>query len=132
MELQLVIAEKPEGVDFATNLQRLFDSASPYLSPAALTQLRSTWFTGDPPQPPQRQYCSWQFEALQPAAPRDVVPVANRPFGMNLIGHVFEMFGIGEDIRMAARALQAVICTVAWSPTLLPSVRPAVIALSSL
>jgi len=29
-----------------------------------------------------------------------------RPFGVNLIGHAFETFGIGNDIRMAARALQ--------------------------
>lgn len=28
-----------------------------------------------------------------------------RPFGVNLIGHAFDVFGIGEDIRMAARAL---------------------------
>ena len=31
----------------------------------------------------------------------------NRPFGVNLIGHAFEVFGIGEDVRMAARALKA-------------------------
>jgi len=30
-----------------------------------------------------------------------------RPFGVNLIGHAFDVFGIGEDIRMAARALLA-------------------------
>lgn len=34
------------------------------------------------------------------------VPLTGRPFGVNLIGHAFEVFGIGEDIRMAARALQ--------------------------
>lgn len=31
-----------------------------------------------------------------------------RPFGVNLIGHAFEVFGIAEDVRMACRALQAV------------------------
>ena len=43
---------------------------------------------------------------------------SNRPFGVNLIGHAFEMFGIGEDIRMAARALQAadVPCCVIHHP----------------
>lgn len=42
----------------------------------------------------------------------------NRPFGVNLIGHAFEIFGIGEDIRMAARALQAadVPCCVIHHP----------------
>ena len=41
-----------------------------------------------------------------------------RPFGVNLIGHAFEMFGIGEDVRMAARALQAadVPCCVIHHP----------------
>lgn len=29
----------------------------------------------------------------------------DRAFGVNLIGHAFDVFGIGEDIRMAARAL---------------------------
>ena len=43
---------------------------------------------------------------------------SNRPFGVNLIGHAYEMFGIGEDIRMAARALQAadVPCCVIHHP----------------
>ena len=118
LELQLGLAERPEGDDLATHLQQLFDSARPSLSPAALAQLQSTWLTGDPPQPPQCEPCSWQSEALQPAAPRDVVPFAQRPFGVNLIGHAFEMFGIGEDIRMAARALQAagVPCSVIHHP----------------
>ena len=42
----------------------------------------------------------------------------NRPFGVNLIGHAFEVFGIGEDIRMAARALQSagVPCCVIHHP----------------
>ncbi|MDA7685395.1 glycosyltransferase [bacterium] len=31
----------------------------------------------------------------------------DRKFGVNLIGHAFETFGIGEDIRMAAQALKA-------------------------
>ena len=37
---------------------------------------------------------------------------------MNLIGHAFEVFGIGEDIRMAARALEAagVPCCVIHHP----------------
>ena len=43
---------------------------------------------------------------------------SNRPFGVNLIGHAFEVFGIGEDIRMAARALQAagIPCCVIHHP----------------
>ena len=118
LELQLGFAELPEGDDLATHLQQLFESARPSRSPAALAQLQSTWLSGDPPQPPQSEPCSWKSEALQPAAPRDSVPFAQRPFGVNLIGHAFEMFGIGEDIRMAARALQAadVPCCVIYHP----------------
>jgi hypothetical protein len=45
-------------------------------------------------------------------------PFTQRPFGVNLIGHAFEAFGIGEDIRMAASALQAagVPFTVIYEP----------------
>lgn len=32
---------------------------------------------------------------------------SERPFGVNLIGHAFNVFGLGEDIRMAALALAA-------------------------
>ena len=118
LELQLGLAEMPEGVEMASHLQQLFESARSYLAVDALAQLQSTWLSGDPPQPPQSEPCSWQSESLQPAAPRDVVPFAQRPFGVNLIGHAFEMFGIGEDIRMAARALQAadVPCCVIHHP----------------
>lgn len=41
-------------------------------------------------------------EAAQPQ-----LTFEQRPFGVNLIGHAFDVFGIGEDIRMAARSLQA-------------------------
>jgi hypothetical protein len=53
------------------------------------------------------------FSSLQP------LPVfPERPFGVNLIGHAFEVFGVGEDIRMAVRALQsaAVPCCVIYHP----------------
>ena len=118
LELQLGLAEMPEGVEMASHLQQLFESARPFLAPVALAQLQSTWLTGDSPQPPQSEPCSWKPEALQPSAPRDVVPFAQRPFGVNLIGHAFEMFGIGEDIRMAAQGLQAadVPCCVIHHP----------------
>ena len=43
-----------------------------------------------------------------PSVSRPIKPFAQRPFGVNLIGHAYEAFGIGEDVRMAARALQSV------------------------
>jgi hypothetical protein len=55
---------------------------------------------------------------LPPVATVPVTPFSQRPFGVNLIGHAFEVFGIGEDIRMAARALEAaaVPCCVIHHP----------------
>jgi hypothetical protein len=52
------------------------------------------------------------------ALPSSSLQFSQRPFGVNLIGHAFEMFGIGEDIRMAALALQAagVPCCVIHHP----------------
>ena len=35
------------------------------------------------------------------------IPFGQRPFGVNLIGYVFGQLGIGEDVRMAGRALLA-------------------------
>ena len=32
---------------------------------------------------------------------------SQKPFGVNLIGHAYEIFGVGEDVRSAARAFQA-------------------------
>lgn len=118
LELKLGIAEKPEGLDLTTHLQQLFDSARLYLAPAALAELQRRWLTGDLDKPLQSKSCSWKSETLQSAPLSDVVPFPQRPFGVNLIGHAFEMFGIGEDIRMAARALQAadVPCCVIHHP----------------
>lgn len=49
---------------------------------------------------------SAQADALLPPDHASQV-FLERPFGVNLIGHAFDVFGIGEDIRMAAAALQA-------------------------
>ena len=108
LELQLGIAEKPKEVSLTEHLQHLFASAQASLTPAALSQLKCTWLSGELPPLPQGELCSWQPSALQSAVPKTVVPFDQRPFGVNLIGHAFEVFGIGEDIRMAAGALQAV------------------------
>ena len=35
------------------------------------------------------------------------LPVLQRPFGVNLVGYVYGQLGIGEDVRMAARAMLA-------------------------
>ena len=41
----------------------------------------------------------------EPVSAEDALMPEQRPFGVNLIGHAFEVFGIGEDVRMAALAL---------------------------
>lgn len=38
----------------------------------------------------------------------EILPFASRPFGVNVIGYAYGQLGIGEDARMAARALLAV------------------------
>ena len=117
LELQLGLAELPEHTNLQAHLRDLFTQAEPCLSPEAAAQLQSTWLTGDPPPPPQSERCSWQPKGHVPSA-KAITPFQDRPFGVNLIGHAFEMFGIGEDIRMAARALQAadVPCCVIHHP----------------
>ena len=45
--------------------------------------------------------------AAEPWAEEPLPPAEQRPFGVNLIGHAFEVFGIGEDVRMAALALES-------------------------
>ena len=108
LELQLGIAERPEGVNLVNHMYQLFESARDYLASSEMTQLQSNWLTGDPPIPLENEPCSWQSGAPQAATPSELIPFEKRPFGVNLIGHAFEIFGIGEDVRMAARALQAV------------------------
>ena len=36
---------------------------------------------------------------------KESIPFSQRPFGVNLVGHAFNRFGIGETVRLAARAL---------------------------
>ncbi|QNI96563.1 glycosyltransferase [Synechococcus sp. RS9902] len=59
------------------------------------------------------------LSSLEQPASRGICALKRtRPFGVNLIGHAFEVFGIGEDIRMAARALESagVPCCVIHYP----------------
>lgn len=47
--------------------------------------------------------CATVAKRFPPPEPR--VPIGQRPFGVNLIGYAFGQLGIGEDARMAGRAL---------------------------
>ncbi len=53
----------------------------------------------------------WQAELLSRAvgelAQETPRTLQQRPFGVNLVGYVFGQLGIGEDVRMAAKAMQA-------------------------
>ena len=97
--------------------QKASSSALPRLLPVRLLQALHPELLLDAPGPPAGPHLRLQ-EAVQQRSsayqllgtvsdPTALVPFANRPFGVNLIGHAFEVFGIGEDIRMAARALEA-------------------------
>ncbi|MFN5116504.1 MAG: glycosyltransferase [Cyanobacteriota bacterium] len=114
MDLQLIHA-----------LNRPVDSF-PLPIPALLHWLQSEVLQANYPLPVS---CSeylvwWQDKAskLMPSIPFNesgeiIVPTSieqpsDRPehpqFGVNLVGHAYEVLGIGEDIRMAAKALEAV------------------------
>ena len=54
---------------------------------------------------PVRLAVSGDLLASPPATP--VIAFQQRPFGVNLIGHAVETLGVAEDLRMAARALEA-------------------------
>ena len=103
-----MIAELQLGIDISSHLHQLFDIAGPSLVPGTLAYLQRTWHSGNPPQPGRTEPCFLPLKSLQSAVRKFITPLMERPFGVNLIGHAFETFGIGNDIRMAARALQAV------------------------
>lgn len=49
----------------------------------------------------------------------EITPFSHRKFGVNLIGYAFGQLGIGEDLRMAARALVAAkvpVCILNFPP----------------
>lgn len=66
----------------------------------------------------------WQAQLLQRATDdllqaEPPLPATQRPWGVNLIGYAYGQLGIGEDVRMAARALQAAgvpVCMVNFKP----------------
>jgi hypothetical protein len=100
----------------------------PYLLPVRLLQAEHPELLLDAPCLPLRphhrlQQAEHQFRGIYPllqasSPPASLVPFVERPFGVNLIGHAYEVFGIGEDIRMTASALQSagVPCAVIYQP----------------
>lgn len=116
LELHLGISELPSGQNRQGHLSALFEQAAPFLEPDALANLQHTWLEPCAP-PPLAKPPGWR-PAASPAPVAAITPFAERPFGVNLIGHAFEAFGIGEDIRAAAQALAAagVPCCVIHHP----------------
>ena len=121
LDLAIVPAQlKEEQYAVGLQLQR-------YL-PVRLLQAEHPELLLDAPCPPSGPYLRLQqavhhysgtYPLLQGASvPASLLPFTERPFGVNLIGHAYEVFGIGEDIRMAASALQAagVPCAVIYQP----------------
>ena len=107
LELQLGLTHIADDVALIPHLRNLFDAARNSLSAVAFSHLETKWLSEEPPPLPQPENCAWYSEQVfQLDSPR-VVPFLKRPYGVNLIGHAFEIFGVGEDLRMAARAFQA-------------------------
>jgi hypothetical protein len=102
--------------------------ALPSLLPVRLLQALHPELLLDAPGPPTGphlrlqeavQQCSSAYPVLRGVSGSTALGLfTERPFGVNLIGHAFEVFGIGEDIRMATRALEAagVPCCVIHHP----------------
>ena len=107
LELQLGLAEIPDGISLSSHLKEIFQSASPSLTIDAFDYLQNKWLSTTLPPIPQPENCSWCSEISFPSN-ENLIPFIDRPFGVNLIGHAYEVFGVGEDIRMAFRALKAV------------------------
>ena len=99
----LTVTTEPEGTprivawlwDERADLRASFDQPS---SPALLAWLRENGAARWPVLADPRILLA--LPERQPAS-------AARPFGVNLVGHPRGRFGIGEDVRMAARALAA-------------------------
>ena len=118
LELQLGLAQKPQGVGLLAHVNEVFEMARPLITSAAFAQLQNKWLSEDSFSDPKTDSCSWESSTSQLASSTQTVSFSQRPFGVNLIGHAFETFGVGEDIRMAAAALQAaeVPCCVIYQP----------------
>ena len=84
---------------------KLCDRAQALLNQRELSLLQQAWLNNEPPPVSKSENCVWY--PLSSSVIRPITQFHKRPFGVNLIGHVFEIFGIGEDLRMAAKSLQA-------------------------
>lgn len=117
IHLQHQLAESSISHLLTLQLSELFEQARPWLSANAMLQLQRMWLQGQTPQSLQSTSCSWKAPGVSPEV-KILTPFLQRPYGVNLIGHAFEIFGIGEDIRMAVRALQSanVPCCVIYHP----------------
>lgn len=71
----------------------------PFLSEHEKTMVRQL------PEPWPSRLSMHMIDTLAPKGPD--TPLQERPFGVNIIGYAYGQLGIGEDARMAARALQA-------------------------
>jgi len=118
LELQSGLAQIPEGACLSTHLKEVFEKGRPFLATSAFSWLQEKWLSNGINKYPKKTLVSWQSDFIPVQKSKPIVPFDQRPFGVNVIGHAFEMFGIGEDIRMAVQALQAadVPCCVIYHP----------------
>lgn len=107
-EIEIGLASVPQGEEIGEHLRRVFSDARPWLSSRAVQQLEKKWL--DRGMQASRQVpntCEWKPSVPLSTPALSITPFLRRPFGVNLIGHAFEIFGIGEDIRMAAKSLES-------------------------
>ena len=75
--------------------------------PKALEEYRNWWGEHASSQLSHLPFNSHGEITTEPWQEQLLPSPEQRPFGVNLIGHAFEVFGIGEDVRMAALALES-------------------------
>ena len=106
LELQLGLTHIADDVALIPHLRNLFDAARNSLSAVAFSHLETKWLSEEPPPLPQPENCAWHSEQVfQLDSPR-VVPFLKRPYGVNLIGHAFEILELVKTY-VWPRAFQA-------------------------
>lgn len=108
-ELIGLLNRKLEGVPLVALLHWLGEpSLQQRFPPTDRFEAFAGWWAGNgAAHCPHLRLTAMGMLEVEPWGEDPAPPPDQRPFGVNLIGHAFEVFGIGEDIRMAALALQS-------------------------
>lgn len=108
-ELELGLAKLPKGETFRGHLFKTLMQVKSYLEPAIIHELLVCFrdvelrLSRENKTAQRKVHILYRSKEL-PVTESDSTP---KPFGVNLYGDIFAQFGMGEDVRMAGRALLA-------------------------